>query len=67
MLNVYILPFTTFTHVGLTFSNISRKDSAVLKWFLFNSTALRKAKIVYNFGLSGCNRVKIPPNIAVLF
>ena len=24
----------------------------------FNSTALRKAKIVYNFGLSECNRVK---------
>ena len=26
---------------------------------LFNPTALRKAKIVYNFGLSECNRVKI--------
>ena len=24
----------------------------------FNPTALRKAKIVYNFGLSECNRVK---------
>ena len=24
----------------------------------FNPTALRKAKIVYNFGLSKCNRVK---------
>ena len=24
----------------------------------FNSVALRKAKIVYNFGLSECNRVK---------
>ena len=24
----------------------------------FNPIALRKAKIVYNFGLSGCNRVK---------
>ena len=24
-----------------------------------NPIALRKAKIVYNFGLSGCNRVKI--------
>ena len=27
----------------------------------FNSIALRKAKIVYNFGLSECNRVKITP------
>ena len=25
---------------------------------LFNPTALRKAKIVYNIGLSECNRVK---------
>ena len=25
---------------------------------MFNSTALRKAKIVHNFGLSECNRVK---------
>ena len=26
--------------------------------YSFNPTALRKAKIVYNFGLSECNRVK---------
>ena len=26
---------------------------------LFNPIALRKAKIVYNFGLSECNRVKL--------
>ena len=26
--------------------------------FCFNPIALRKAKIVYNFGLSECNRVK---------
>ena len=26
--------------------------------FLFNPIALRKAKIVYNLGLSECNRVK---------
>ena len=26
----------------------------------FNPIALRKAKIVYNFGLSDCNRVKHP-------
>ena len=25
---------------------------------MFNPTALRKTKIVYNFGLSECNRVK---------
>ena len=25
----------------------------------FNPIALRKAKIEYNFGLSGCNRVKV--------
>ena len=25
----------------------------------FNPTALRKAKVAYNFGLSECNRVKI--------
>ena len=25
----------------------------------FNPIALRKAKIVYNFGHSGCNRVKL--------
>ena len=27
--------------------------------FFFNPIALRKAKIVYNFGLSECNRVKV--------
>ena len=26
---------------------------------IFNPMALRKAKIVYNFGLSECNRVKV--------
>ena len=26
--------------------------------YIFNPTALRKAKIVYNFGLSECKRVK---------
>ena len=30
-----------------------------VKRALFNPTALRKAKIVYNFGLSECNRVKL--------
>ena len=28
-------------------------------WRCFNPIALRKAKIVYNFGLSECNRVKL--------
>ena len=30
----------------------------ILPLFLFNPIALRKAKIVYNFGLSDCSRVK---------
>ena len=29
------------------------------KNLIFNTVALRKAKIVYNFGLSECNRVNI--------
>ena len=29
----------------------------VISQCMFNSIALRKAKIVYNFGLSECNRV----------
>ena len=33
--------------------------SGVLHFFIFNPTALRKAKIVYNFGLSECNRIKL--------
>ena len=28
-------------------------------FYLFNPIALRKAKIVYNFGFSGCSRVKL--------
>ena len=32
------------------------KQMAILPFFL-NPIALRKAKIVYNFGLSECNRV----------
>ena len=31
----------------------------------FNLTALRKAKIVYNFGLSECNRVKFSTVISI--
>ena len=33
-------------------------DSLLIR--IFNPIAVRKAKIVYNFGLSECNRVKIP-------
>ena len=35
--------------------------------FLFNLIALRKAKIVYNFGLSECNRVKDTKIIQLIF
>ena len=56
----------------LCFSAISMKENNVFKDFLFaslsnipfqigvtlNPIALRKAKIVYNFGLSECNRVE---------
>ena len=30
-----------------------------MRYVIFNPIALRKAKIVYNFGLSECNRVKV--------
>ena len=30
----------------------------LFSYFAFNPTALRKAEIVYNFGLSECNKVK---------
>ena len=33
----------------------------------FNPIALRKAKIVYNFGLSVCNRVKMIPFLFRVF
>ena len=47
-------------------SCLSLKNAKVLvtllqyvnNYTVFNPTALRKAKIVYNFGLSACNRVK---------
>ena len=34
---------------------------------LFNPIALRKAKIVHNFGLSECNRIKLYGNTALFF
>ena len=36
------------------------RDLKVSSHFLFNPTALRKAKIAYNFGLSECYRVNSP-------
>ena len=37
----------------------------VLAYFVFNPIALRKAKIVYNFGLSECSRVNMPPQVTI--
>ena len=37
---------------------ITLKVGVILMESGFNPIALRKAKILYNFGLSGCNRVK---------
>ena len=40
--------------------NVACKPSERECDFTLNPVALRKAKIVYNFGLSDCNRVKAP-------
>ena len=44
-----------------SYQDKSKKSKSVVccifAW-LFNPIALRKAKIVYNFGLSECNKVK---------
>ena len=45
-------------HVNLISQNCASAPSCLLMCNSFNPTALRKAKIVYNFGLSECNRVK---------
>ena len=37
---------------------LKKHSDLYLHCSLFNPTALRKAKIAYNFGLSECNRVK---------
>ena len=48
----------------IVFCDISKAFDRVLhKCLLFNPIALRKAKIVYNFGLSGCNRVNLEQNV----
>ena len=38
--------------------NLHEKFISYTVGLLLNPTAIRKAKIVYNFGLSECNRVK---------
>ena len=51
-----------FLHFGQTFHLKKKMEgkACILKDFFFdmNQIALRKAKIVYNLGLSECNRVK---------
>ena len=49
------MPFLPPFSVG---GNSYRKSIYSSKGKFFNSIALRKAKIVYNLGLSECNRVK---------
>ena len=44
---------------NLLMENIMNKNQIRVVGFVFNPIALRKAKIVYNFGLSECNRVKV--------
>ena len=49
-------------------SEVSRVDYMTLPYcayvqYMLNPIALRKAKIVWNFGLSECNRVKHVMNI----
>ena len=39
-------------------SRVASPETVSLCLHKINPTALRKAKIVYNFGLSECNRVK---------
>ena len=41
--------------------------SSELNLNCFNPIAFRKAKIVYNFGLSECNRVKVFASLHKLF
>ena len=53
---------TNMRHIFIYFSLEQRfSDSPPSIQFYLNPTAFRKAKIVYNFGLSECNRVKINP------
>ena len=43
----------------VSFSMFNPIGSALVSFSVFNPIALRKAKIVYNFGLSECNRLKV--------
>ena len=45
-----------YGHIGRKFSFLVVSTSS--QYDTLNPTALRKAKIVFNFGLSECNRVK---------
>ena len=45
--------------------DLSKKDSIKFLEELINLIALRKAKIVYNFGLSEGNRVKLKGPVAL--
>ena len=60
MESLQIRTINTYTHSCLngTKSIFESGNSYYAVWTLFNPIALRKAKIVYNFGLSECNRVK---------
>ena len=61
---IWTLPaMTQFISFQLGSNYLYFKSMPVLSWhanssLVFNPTALRKAKIAYNFGLSGCSRVK---------
>ena len=52
--SIYAVPAHYWTKQERKCHNVDGKQQA-----LFNPVALRKAKIVYNFGLSECNRVNI--------
>ena len=59
----FLLPtLNFFLHFSQTFHLKKKMEgkACILKDFFFdmNTITLRKAKIVYNFGLSKCNRVK---------
>ena len=53
--NPVFLPSAQVIQINLEFKSNNNHDIMTC----LNPIALRKAKIVYNFGLSECNRVKI--------
>ena len=54
-----ILKKKNYEFKNLKISKQSFNGLIQISWVIFNPIALRKAKIVYNFGLSECNRVKM--------